>query len=108
MILTVNGMESSRHTPCAVRYYPPRFSRRHTACAGYIVATLLAAGTAGAAPPKIIADGPPLPGTARLEMQGDIASQLVAGADRFLLEQIAQSVAGRAVLASGSFLAGKV
>jgi dienelactone hydrolase len=57
---------------------------------------MLAAGPAGAAPPAIMADGPPLPGTARLEMEGDIASQLVAGADRFLLEQISQSVAGRA------------
>ncbi len=38
----------------------------------------------------------PLEGTRRLEMEGDLASELVAGVDRFLLRQIEQSVAGRA------------
>jgi len=38
----------------------------------------------------------PLPGTAPLDMQGDIASNLVAGADRFLLRKIDESAAGRA------------
>jgi dienelactone hydrolase len=38
----------------------------------------------------------PLPGTAALEMQGDIASNLVAGADRFLLRKLDESAAGRA------------
>ena len=56
----------------------------------------LAAAAWGGTAPKILRDGPPLEGTARLEMQGDITSQLVNGADRFLLGQIEKSVAGRA------------
>jgi dienelactone hydrolase len=39
--------------------------------------------------------GPPLPGTKPLTMTGDIASELVAGVDRFLLKQIEDSVASR-------------
>ena len=39
--------------------------------------------------------GPPLPGTKPLTMSGDIASELVAGADRFLLKQIEESAARR-------------
>ena len=39
--------------------------------------------------------GPPLPGTKPLAMTGDIASELVAGADRFLLRQIDESAAKR-------------
>src|SRR5512140_574948 len=42
------------------------------------------------------AQGQPLAGTAPLTMQGDIASNLVAGADRFLLRKIEASTAGRA------------
>ena len=38
----------------------------------------------------------PLPGTAPLTMAGDIASNLVAGADRFLLRKIEESTAERA------------
>ena len=38
----------------------------------------------------------PLNGTAPLTMEGDIASNLVAGADRFLLRKLDESVAGRA------------
>jgi dienelactone hydrolase len=62
------------------------------------VAMVLAAAASawGAAAPNILHDGPPLAGTARLEMQGDITSQLVEGADRFLLGEIEKSVAGRA------------
>jgi dienelactone hydrolase len=56
-----------------------------------VLGLLLAAHAAIAAPPKIITNGPPLEGTARLEMQGDIPSALVDGADRFLLDQIAKS-----------------
>ncbi|MHB1556509.1 MAG: hypothetical protein ACYC61_03395, partial [Isosphaeraceae bacterium] len=41
-------------------------------------------------------DGPPLPGTKPLTMKGDIASELVAGVDRFLLRQIDESTAKRA------------
>src|SRR5436190_1401951 len=33
----------------------------------------------------------PLPGTAKLEMNGDIASQLVDGVDKFLLQKLAES-----------------
>ena len=40
--------------------------------------------------------GPPLPGTKPLTMTGDIASELVAGVDRFLLKQIDESTAERA------------
>jgi dienelactone hydrolase len=40
--------------------------------------------------------GQPLPGTAPLAMEGDIASNLVAGVDRFLLRKIDESVEGRA------------
>ena len=39
--------------------------------------------------------GPPLPGTKPLTMRGDIASDLVAGVDRFLLQQIDESTARR-------------
>jgi hypothetical protein len=39
--------------------------------------------------------GAPLPGTKPLIMTGDIASELVAGADRFLLKQIDESTAKR-------------
>src|SRR3984893_7130349 len=39
--------------------------------------------------------GPPLPGTEPLTMTGDIASELVAGVDRFLLKQIDESTAKR-------------
>ena len=37
--------------------------------------------------------GAPLPGTKPLTMTGDIASEMVAGADRFLLKQIEESAA---------------
>ena len=39
----------------------------------------------------------PLPGTKPLTLQGDIASQIVDGADKFLLRKIEESVAKRAV-----------
>src|SRR6516162_8356307 len=39
--------------------------------------------------------GPPLPGTTPLLTSGDIASDLVAGVDRFLLRQIDESAAKR-------------
>src|SRR4051812_27351759 len=37
----------------------------------------------------------PLDGTSPLPLEGDVASQLVAGADRFLLRRIEESVQGR-------------
>lgn len=40
--------------------------------------------------------GPPLAGTMPLTLEGDVASQLVEGVDRFLLREIDQSVARRA------------
>ena len=40
--------------------------------------------------------GQPLPGSAALEMEGDIASNLVAGADRFLLRKLDESTGLRA------------
>lgn len=43
-----------------------------------------------------LAQGQPLPGTAPLTMPGDLASNLVAGADRFLLRKLEQSTAARA------------
>ena len=46
--------------------------------------------TLGAAEPAGV-----LPGSEPLEMQGDIASELVAGVDRFLLEQLRRSPAAR-------------
>src|SRR3982750_2466404 len=38
----------------------------------------------------------PLAGTNKLEMEGDIAAQLVDGVDKFLLREIEKSVEGRA------------
>jgi dienelactone hydrolase len=46
------------------------------------------------APPS--ADDKPLPGTAPLTLQGDIASRLVDGVDKFLLKEIEKSVERRA------------
>src|SRR5215831_17224040 len=46
--------------------------------------------------PKPIKDGPPLPNTKQLTMQGDIAMQLVEGVDKFLLHEIDKSVERRA------------
>ncbi|AMV37530.1 alpha/beta hydrolase family protein [Planctomyces sp. SH-PL62] len=40
--------------------------------------------------------GPPIAGTSLLDRPGDLADQLVAGADRFLLRMIDESKAGRA------------
>lgn len=44
----------------------------------------------------LAADGEPLPGTAPLTIEGDLASHLVDGVDRFLLKKIDASVAARA------------
>ncbi len=58
---------------------------------GLLALLLLAAPAAARA-----ADGPPLAGTDPLTIPGDLASNLVAGVDRFLLRQIEESVAKRA------------
>ncbi|HXT60227.1 MAG TPA: dienelactone hydrolase family protein [Pirellulales bacterium] len=47
---------------------------------------------------SVISAGEPLPGTAPLEMEGDLADAMVAGIDRFLLNETAASVAARAGL----------
>src|SRR5262249_4148048 len=46
--------------------------------------------------PKAVKDGPPLPGTKPLTMEGDIAAKLVAGVDKFLLREIDRSAEQRA------------
>src|SRR4051812_26589452 len=57
--------------------------RRVLSCAAILVACASGA----------LAD--PFPGTAPLTMEGDLADQMVAGIDRFLLRQIENSVAKR-------------
>ncbi|QDU27782.1 Alpha/beta hydrolase family protein [Anatilimnocola aggregata] len=47
------------------------------------------------AQPALAKEGEPLAGSKRLELQGDIAAQMVAGIDRFLLKQLAAAPAGR-------------
>ncbi len=47
-------------------------------------------------PPLLAADPEPLPNTAPLKMEGDIASHLVAGVDKFLLREIDRSTERRA------------
>ncbi|MDG3006128.1 dienelactone hydrolase family protein [Paludisphaera mucosa] len=63
-----------------------------------MLAAVLGAGLArGSEPgPDYRTIGPPIAGTKPLDMPGDLASQLVAGADRFLLRKIDESAAGRA------------
>ncbi len=62
----------------------------------WLLALLLAITPALADEPKPIKDGPPLPNTKKLTMQGDIAAQLVEGVDKFLLLEIDKSVERRA------------
>src|SRR6516165_7920788 len=57
---------------------------------------LVSCGVARADEPKPVKDGPPLPDTKPLTMQGDIAMQLVEGVDKFLLREIDRSVERRA------------
>jgi dienelactone hydrolase len=64
--------------------------RRTTNLAGM----MLLLGLCGRAP-AAEEPGPPLPGTKPLTRSGDIASELVAGVDRFLLRQIDESTAKR-------------
>ena len=58
-------------------------------CATILAAVLLITA------PQSRAAADPLPGTKPLEMQGDLAEQMVAGIDRFLLSEIAESVGKR-------------
>ncbi len=70
----------------------------HPARIGLVLAALLLLAPLGRAQeePKPIKDGEPLDGTKKLTMQGDIAAQLVAGVDKFLLKEIDKSVERRA------------
>jgi dienelactone hydrolase len=56
---------------------------------------------------NVAAQGQPLAGTAPLTMEGDIASNLVAGVDRFLLRKIDESAAGRAQFWHRDFSSGQ-
>ncbi len=67
----------------------PEFSRL-----GFLIGLLVVLSHASRAAAQ--QSGPPLPGTNPLTMSGDIASELVAGVDRFLLRQIDESTARRA------------
>src|SRR5262249_33714959 len=73
---------------------PEKYDVRRELAAAFVLAVLARA--AAGAPPKEIKDGPPLPGTESLTLQGDIASQLLAGVDRFLLRKLDESVERRA------------
>jgi dienelactone hydrolase len=53
------------------------------------------------------AQNQPLPGTAPLTMTGDMASNLVAGVDRFLLRKLEEAPAGRARLWQQDFSSGR-
>jgi len=55
-----------------------------------------AAAMAAQSPAPKPPDGSPLPGTAHLQMEGDITSQLVEGVDCFLLGQLDKSLSRRA------------
>ncbi|MGO9924320.1 MAG: hypothetical protein ACLQIB_57735, partial [Isosphaeraceae bacterium] len=70
--------------------------RRHSASPrlAFLFGLLFSISDASRAPAQ--QSGPPLPGTKPLTMSGDIASDLVAGVDRFLLRQIDESTARRA------------
>lgn len=66
-----------------------RMKSRSAALAGLVMTAFLVAGGRAS---EIV----PLPGTQPLEIAGDIASNLVAGVDRFLLKQLDASVERRA------------
>jgi dienelactone hydrolase len=68
-----------------------RRSRLQTSASIYILCLVSLA----ARPVSAQEYGPPLPGTRPLTMTGDIASELVAGVDRFLLKQIDNQTAKR-------------
>jgi dienelactone hydrolase len=61
-----------------------------------LAALLLTTTGRGQEDPKPIRNGEPLPETRPLTMEGDIAAQLVAGVDKFLLNEIDKSVERRA------------
>ena len=59
-------------------------------CVWLVLPSFLGSGYVAAEEP-----GPPLAGTKPLTMTGDIASEMIAGVDRFLLRQIDGSAANR-------------
>ena len=70
---------------------------RHARFLAAPLVALVVAPAAGESPvPDHRTIGPPLAGTRPLETPGDLASQLVDGADRFLRRKLDESVAGRA------------
>jgi dienelactone hydrolase len=70
---------------------------RRSITALFVLAALVQGmGMLCAAPPREITAGPPLAGTQPLTLEGDIASHLVAGVDRFLLRKLEESVERRA------------
>ena len=71
-------------------------SARRLAALGLILALAVLPCAVPAAPDAADDKSAPLPGTKPLTMKGDIASDLVAGVDRFLLREIEKSVARRA------------
>src|SRR5260370_37438672 len=68
----------------------PAMQSMRLAC---VLSLLTFIGQVPAADPK--PDVSPLPGTKPLTLEGDIASQLVDGVDKFLLKEIDKSVEGR-------------
>jgi dienelactone hydrolase len=61
-----------------------------------LLIALLVTTPAWADEPRPVKDGESLPGTQKLTMEGDVAAQLVAGVDKFLLREIEKSVDRRA------------
>lgn len=61
----------------------------------FLVGAGVASAAVSAEPAGQAADGTPLPGTAKLDWSGDLASRLVDSVDRFLLKELEKSVAGR-------------
>jgi dienelactone hydrolase len=59
----------------------------------YVVGFIAALALAGAV---AASDGQPLPGTKPLDVQGDLAAQMVAGIERFFMREIESSTTGRA------------
>jgi len=70
-----------------------RFSRFGLAV--FLVGAGVASAAISAEPAGQAIDGTPLPGTAKLDWPGDIASRLVDSVDRFLLKELDKSIAGR-------------
>jgi dienelactone hydrolase len=82
-----------------VRRNMPAFNnfKKSILCAWLVAGLPMSASIRAAeAGPNYKTIGPPIAGTEPLDMPGDLAAQLVAGADRFLLRMIDESTANRA------------